>query len=178
MQVLHIHTREAEALPEEFLTAMIDVLDATPNATDATLTASRALLGVVARSVASALEVVTLPQFRVLVVLSADGPARIGSIAERMGAVPSTFTRSVDRMVAGGWIARSENPDSRREVLIELTDDGRRLVEAVTERRRREIRDVLKLLSEDDRALVARAFTIFNAAASEPTVEDLLTLGL
>ena len=157
---------------------MTDVLDAIPNATDATLTASRALLGVVARSVASALEVVTLPQFRVLVLLSANGPTRIGSLAERMEAVPSTFTRSVDRMVAGGWVARAENPDSRREVLIELTDDGRRLVEAVTERRRREIRDVLKLLSRDDRAVVARAFTLFNAAAGEPTVEDLLTLGL
>lgn len=157
---------------------MTEPLDAAPDAADATLTASRALLGVVARSVASALEVVTLPQFRVLVILSADGPTRIGSLAGRIGAVPSTFTRSVDRMVAGGWIVRAENPDSRREVLIELTDDGRRLVEAVTERRRREIRDVLKLLSEDDRALVARAFTLFNTAAGEPTVEDLLTLGL
>lgn len=157
---------------------MTDVLESTPDAADATLTASRALLGVVARSVASALEVVTLPQFRVLVLLSADGPTRMGAIAERMGAVPSTFTRSVDRMVAGGWIVRSENPDSRREVLIELTDDGRRLVEAVTERRRREVRDVLELLSDEDRTLVARAFTLFNAAAGEPTAEDLLTLGL
>jgi DNA-binding MarR family transcriptional regulator len=157
---------------------MTELLDERPDAVDATLTTSRALLGVVARSVASALEVVTLPQFRVLVLLTADGPIRIGSLAEQRGAVPSTFTRSVDRMVAGGWIARAENPDSRREVLIELTDDGRRLVEAVTERRRREIRDVLKLLSDEDRASVARAFTLFNAAAGEPTVEDLLTLGL
>lgn len=157
---------------------MDDVLKAKPDAADATLTASRALLGVVARSVASALEVVTLPQFRVLILLSEDGPTRIGSIAERMGVVPSTFTRSVDRMVAGGWIARAENPENRREVLIELTDDGHRLVEAVTERRRREIRGVLELLSDDDRELVARAFSVFNAAAGEPTVEDLLTLGL
>lgn len=154
---------------------MINSHDATP---DATLTASRALLGVVARSVASALEVVTLPQFRVLVLLFTGGPTRIGSLAEQMGAVPSTFTRSVDRMVAGGWISRAENPDSRREVLIELTDDGRRLVEAVTERRRREIVAVLKKLSADEGAMVSRAFALFNAAAGEPTVEDLLTLGL
>ncbi|WP_298229901.1 MarR family transcriptional regulator [Gryllotalpicola sp.] len=155
-----------------------ELLTALPDPADATLTASRALLGVVARSVASALEVVTLPQFRVLVLLSVDGPTRVGSIAERVGAVPSTFTRSVDRMVAGGWITRTENPANRREVLIELTDDGRRLVEAVTQRRRREIREVLRLLSDEDRAAVARAFTLFNAAAGEPTVEDLLTLGL
>ena len=40
---------------------------------DATLTASRALVGVVARSLAEVLEQITLPQFRVLVVLLPKG---------------------------------------------------------------------------------------------------------
>ncbi|RKR74428.1 MarR family winged helix-turn-helix transcriptional regulator [Frondihabitans australicus] len=149
-----------------------------PSPTDATLTASRALLGIVARSVASALEVVTLPQFRVLVLLSNDGPTRLGSLAERIGALPSTFSRSVDRMVAGGWVERSLREDNRREILLDLTEDGRRLVDSVTERRRREIRTVLDALPADDQALVARAFDAFNRAAGEPTVDDLLTLGL
>ena len=105
-------------------------------AVDATLTASRALLGVVARSVGSALELVTPPQFRVLVVLSTEGPLRTSTLAARMGAVPSTFTRSLDRMEASGWIVRRENPESRREVLVDLTDTGHRLVEDVTDRRR------------------------------------------
>lgn len=151
---------------------------ATTQATNSTLTASRALLGVVARSVASALEVVTLPQFRVLVLLSSQGPMRTGSLAERLGANPSTFSRSLDRIVAAGWVQRESNPDSRREVIIGLSDDGRRLVEAVTERRRREFRTILSRLSPNEQEAVVRAFDLFNAAAGEPTVEDLLTLGL
>jgi len=147
-------------------------------ATEATLTASRALLGIVARSVADALEEVTLPQFRVMVVLSTTGPLRLGTLAERMGANASTFSRGVDRMVAGGWVVRTENPDSRREVLVGLTEAGHRLVTAITERRRRDIRAVLARMTPQDRQALAEALTAFNRAAGEPTVEDLLVLGL
>jgi DNA-binding MarR family transcriptional regulator len=149
-----------------------------PTASEEMLTASRALLGLVARSVAPALEVVSLPQFRVLVLLSSEGPTRVGHLAVQVGANPSTFSRSIDRMVAGGWVARSENPDSRREVLLELTDDGRWLVESVTTRRRREIETVLGRMADADRAALISALTAFNEAAGETSVGDLLPLGL
>ena len=147
-------------------------------AVDATLTASRALLGVVARSVGSALELVTPPQFRVLVVLSTEGPLRTSTLAARMGAVPSTFTRSLDRMEASGWIVRRENPESRREVLVDLTDTGHRLVEDVTDRRRQEIRAVITRLSPAERAAVMRGLALFASAAGEPPVDELFALGL
>jgi len=147
-------------------------------AVDATLTASRALLGVVARSVSSALEVVTPPQFRVLVVLSTDGPLRTGTLAARMGAVPSTFTRSLDRMEAGGWITRRENPESRREVLVDITDRGRTLVDDATDRRRQEIRAIIAKLSPSERAGVQRGLALLASAAGEPPVDEMLVLGL
>jgi len=147
------------------------------DAADATLTASRALLGVVARSVAAALEVVTLPQFRILVVLVGSGPIRIGALAERMHAVASTFSRTIDRMVTGGWVERSSSPDSRREVMIDASRQGRRLVDHVTDLRRREISAVLANMGEEDRDMVMVALSRFSLAAGEPAVEDLLTLG-
>lgn len=143
-----------------------------------TLIASRALLGMVARSVSAALEVVSLPQFRVLVVLATEGPLRVTTLAERMGAVQSTFSRSLDRMVAGGWVIRAENPDSRREVLVRATKEGRRLVEEVTARRRAEIGAVLERLSAQERSTLLAGLTAFDAAAGETSLEDLLILGL
>lgn len=145
---------------------------------DATLTTSRALLGVVARSVAAALEVVTLPQFRVLVVLAASGPMRIGALAERMHALPSTFSRTIDRLVTAGWVQRSASPDSRREVIIDVSTPGRELVDRVTDLRRRELQAVLNRMSTADRSAVLAAFSTFAQAAGEPTVDDLLILGL
>ena len=152
--------------------------DAESLAADATLAASRALLGVVARSMVSALDDVTLPQFRVLVVLSSAGPTRMGVIAERMGVSPSTFSRFIDRMVAGGWVERASSPDSRREVLLELTRSGRDLVEEVTTRRRAHISGVLSSMTIDQQAAVGAAFQAFADAAGEPPASDLLTLGI
>jgi DNA-binding MarR family transcriptional regulator len=102
----------------------------------------------------------------------------MGALAERMGANPSTFSRSIDRMVTGGWVERTTSPGSRREILIQVTPAGRALVDEVTERRRRGIADILARMTEEDQRLVVRALELFSDAASEPAVEDLLTLGL
>ena len=146
---------------------------------DALLTASRALLGVVARSLAPALEQVTLPQFRVLVVLSgATRPVRSGELATAIGVHRSTFSRTADRMVTGGWIRRVENPDSRRETMIVLTTKGARLVALVTKRRRTEINAVLRRMSPPDRALARQGLEAFARACGEPTAGQLATLGM
>ena len=148
------------------------------DAVSAVLTASRAMLGVIARSFADTLETVTLPQFRVLVLLSSLGPQRTGILAERLGANLSTFSRSLDRMVASGWVRREQNPGSRREVIITLTPEGEGIVNDVTQRRREDFRSILARLTPAQRRQVFEAFDVFNSAAGEPTVEDLLPLGL
>jgi DNA-binding MarR family transcriptional regulator len=145
---------------------------------DATLTASRALLGVVARSVSDVLEMVSLPQFRILVVIASAGPLRMGTLAQRVGSTPSTLSRAIDRLEAGGWVRREPSPDSRREILIHLSPHGDQLVAHVTDRRRREIANILDQLKPEDRAAVGRAFALFAAAAGESPPEDLIVLGL
>jgi DNA-binding MarR family transcriptional regulator len=145
---------------------------------DATLTASRALLGVVARSVSDVLEMVSLPQFRILVVIASSGPLRMGALARRVGSTPSTLSRAIDRLESGGWVRREQSPDSRREILIHLSPHGEQLVAHVTDRRRREISEVLEQLKPDDRAAVGRAFALFAAAAGESPPEDLIVLAI
>lgn len=151
----------------------------TTASTDSVLTASRALLGVVAHSLAPALEEISLPQFRVLVLLSsAPGPLRSGALAEALGVHASTFSRMADRLASGGWVQRTANPESRRETLIELLPPGRRLVELVTHRRSVRIAQILDRLSARDRAAVQAGMEAFARAAGEPSVHDLATLGL
>lgn len=147
--------------------------------TAALLTASRALLAVVARSIAPELDKVTVPQFRALVVLStANGPLRNQDLAAALGVHASTFSRTADRLVSAGWVRRAENPDNRRETLIRLTPSGRKLVDRVTARRRDEIGHVVQALTPGERDLVLRAMAAFARASGEPDVGDLAEFGV
>jgi DNA-binding MarR family transcriptional regulator len=144
---------------------------------DTAMLASRALLSIVVKSLAPVLEEITPGQLRALVILGSQGAQRAGVLAGMLGVHPSTFTRTVDRLAAGGWVTRSENPDSRREVLVELTPRGERAVAAVTRGRRRELAQVLGDLSPDDQQRVAEGFQIFARACAEPSLVDLARLG-
>ncbi|MGH3495919.1 MAG: MarR family transcriptional regulator [Nocardioidaceae bacterium] len=148
------------------------------DAVDATLVSSRALLGVVAKSVGAALEQVSLTQFRLLVLLSTRGPTRSGDLAMLSGVHPSTLSRMADRLVERGWVVRSGNPESRREVLIELSESGRVLVRDVTRARRREIAKILDRLDDEGREQVLAGMRRFALAAGEPDPQDLKILGV
>ena len=148
------------------------------DATDTAVVASRALLGMVARSLSSALDVVTVPQFRVLVVLASTGPQRMGDLAERIGVHPSTLTRTVERLEHAELIVRAQVPGNRREVRVELSDAGATLVATVTDLRRAEINTVVASMSEQDREVMRRGMEVFARAAGEPEPADLLEFGI
>ena len=119
-----------------------------------------------------------MPQFRVMVVLHGSEPMRMTSLAAKVGSLPSTFSRTIDRMVDGGWVQRQQSPGSRREVLIELTPHGRQLVNHVTDRRRQRIRQILAEMTSDERAAVSDALAKFATAAHEDPAQSLLVLGI
>ena len=130
---------------------------------DAVLVSSRALVAVSARSIASA-KGVTLPQFRMLVVLS-EASTNLTALAGALDVAPSTAMRMVDRLESAGLVARSVPPDNRRETHLTLTTAGRRTVRTVTARRRRDLAAVLSQLSTDEKAALAAAMTAFARAA-------------
>ncbi|MEU8995407.1 MarR family transcriptional regulator [Streptomyces caniferus] len=146
----------------------VDDVDAV---TRAVLTASRLLVAVSARSLGEVEEQVTLPQFRMLVVLSTRGDTKLVALAELLQVAPSTAMRMVDRLIAAGLADRQANPDNRRETLLRLTDEGRRTVEDVTARRRAEISVIIERLAPEQRSALIAALTAFNAAGGEPPVD-------
>lgn len=138
---------------------------------DAVLTASRVLVAVSARSLAE-VETITLTQFRLLVVLDSRRGSNLNRLAETLGVNPSTAVRTVDRLVSAGLVTRRENPSTRREVVLDLTEEGRRVVRSVTSRRRREIARILGRMPEKRREDLLEAFGAFAEAAGEPPAGD------
>ncbi|MFE2647935.1 MarR family winged helix-turn-helix transcriptional regulator [Streptomyces nigra] len=136
--------------------------------TRSVLTASRLLVAISARSLAAVEERVTLPQFRMLVVLSSRGATKLVTLAELLQVAPSTAMRMVDRLIAAGLADRQPNPGNRRETLLQLTEDGRRTVAEVTARRRVAIAEIVERLSPSRRLDLIEALVAFNEAGGEP----------
>ncbi|HET9058679.1 MAG TPA: MarR family transcriptional regulator [Acidimicrobiales bacterium] len=139
---------------------------------DAVLTATRALVGVAARSLAPLGEDVTLPQFRALVVLSTQGGQRLAELAQTLRVDPSTATRMCDRLVRKELVHRRRTSDDRRGVRISLAPAGRELVDQVTRRRRAEIGSILAKLDPDSCDAVLSAMEAFAKAAGEPMPDE------
>jgi DNA-binding MarR family transcriptional regulator len=138
-----------------------------PNVTDAVLLASRALVGVAARSLTDVEDEVTLPQYRALVVLSSGGDQSPGDLAEALAIHPSTATRLCTRLERKKLITRRQVEGNRREQVVALTPAGRQIVNAVTKRRRREIARIVSRIPEREQRVLVRALAIFADAAGE-----------
>lgn len=134
---------------------------------DAVLGASRALVGVAARSLAGLEEEVTLAQYRMLVVLRSRGPQRVADLAEALGVNPSTSTRMSDRLVAKRLARRHRSSSDRRSVRVAATPAGRALVDEVTGRRRHEIGAIVAAMPAQTQQLLVEALRAFADAAGE-----------
>ena len=138
--------------------------------TDALLTASRLLIAISARSIDSVDEALTVSQFRALVILSSRGPMNLATLAGHLDVQPSTTGRMVDRLVTSGLIDRSPHPQSRRELIVGLTERGHAVVRDVTARRRNEIARIVADMAAADRHGLVGALTAFTSAGGEPPV--------
>jgi DNA-binding MarR family transcriptional regulator len=76
---------------------------------------------------------ITQPQYNVLRILRGAGSEGMpsGEIGERMVNREPDMTRLLDRMEARGLVDRQRGTADRRVVTARLTDDGRRLVDAL-----------------------------------------------
>lgn len=145
--------------------------------TNAAIAASRLLVAISARSLAAVEQAVTLPQYRLMVVLATRGPMKLVAIAELLAVNPSTALRMIERLTAAGMVERSVNPNVRRESIVRLTPQGRRVVEEVTARRREEVATIVERMTPAHRRQLVTALRAFTDAGEEPADPDPAPLG-
>ena len=78
----------------------------------------------------------------------AGGGLRLGDLGRRLGIAPSTLSRNLDRLEERGLVARDPDPNDRRALRAELTDDGRRAAAAVRDQEIAFARNVLERLPD------------------------------
>ena len=75
----------------------------------------------------------TVAQLRVLLFLRTEGPSRMGSIAAGIGTTLPTVTGTVDLLVKKGLVERQYDPEDRRLVICEMTEQGSDIMRLVWE---------------------------------------------
>ncbi len=105
-------------------------------------------------------------QFSVLARLE-DGPRTPTEVAEIEQVSAPSMSRTVNGLVERGLVARADDPADGRQVILTLTDDGRRAIKETRRRRDQWLATRLEHLTDDERDLLARATALLERVASE-----------
>lgn len=152
--------------------------DRVPNSElEAVLSVCRVLVAVSAQSIAAVEDVADLTQVRILVIVAGRGSASLRTVAESAGIHISKASRVCDRMVGAGLLHRADDPNDRRQLVLSLTGEGRRVVRAVGARRRAEVARILSGMRPRRRADLVAALADFADAAGEPRDTALWAMG-
>ena len=103
---------------------------------------------------------ITPSQLSVLATLSMKGPMTLGALADAERVRPPTMTRIVAALEEEGLVGREHDPDDRRRQNVLMTEKGRKLVASSRTRKTAYLVQVVRALSADDQATLARASDI------------------
>src|SRR5574341_152674 len=104
-------------------------------------------------------------QINALMRLHYRGKCGVSDIGEHLGVTNAAASQMVDRMVQLGLFTRSEDSDDRRVRQISLTQEGRALVEAGVEARRRWMEELTTTLTLEEQEAIVAALVILTTAA-------------
>ena len=125
----------------------------------------RSLTGAMDRSLSAAFGH-SLDEYDVLHQLSsAESPMRMGDLAERLLVANSSCHRLVGRLVNASMVERLRGESDRREVLVELSPEGRRLHRRMAAHHGRDIETLFsERLSPQVQSVIRAAFARLSAS--------------
>ena len=103
-------------------------------------------------------------QLRALLIIDGAGALNLNQLARGLGASASASSRLCDRMAAAGLLSRERAEGSRREIVLVLTESGRRLAGWVREQRRGALDDLLAAMGAEGREALMRGLRSIAAA--------------
>jgi DNA-binding MarR family transcriptional regulator len=107
----------------------------------------------------------TPTQIAVLATLERHGPMTLGEIAAHERVQPPSMTRVFSSLADAGLVTRSAHPTDGRQVIAEVTESGRALLEADRRRRDEWMAERLAELSDVEIAALRRAAPILEQLA-------------
>lgn len=107
-------------------------------------------------------------QFELLAELRERGPLPAGELAHVAGLSAATVSQMLDHLATDGHVERVRSETDRRVVLIELTGQGRRRVEATKALWRERWQEALEGVSDRELRIAARVLQRIGAVFEDP----------
>jgi DNA-binding MarR family transcriptional regulator len=107
----------------------------------------------------------TVTQLKSLFLIADKGRTNFRGLAEALEVTPSNVTRIIDRLVEQGLVSRTENPEDRREQVLQATDKGRSLLNSIKETGMKHMTQILNLLSLEELTALSVGLSAFIRAA-------------
>jgi DNA-binding MarR family transcriptional regulator len=108
----------------------------------------------------------TANQLGVLGALGKHDAMTIGELAAHERVKPPSMTRIVSTMEAAGLVARRPHETDKRQVMVELTDSARDLIQANRRRRDEWLQTKLKTLTPEERDILRKAAPVLERLAA------------
>jgi DNA-binding MarR family transcriptional regulator len=99
---------------------------------------------------------ITPSHLRALRVLIRHGALRMSELSDHLRIAARSTTEVVDALEARGLVERRPDPDDRRATLVEVTEHGTRVLDAIRSARGTEVERIFDRLNQTDRAHLAR----------------------
>ena len=131
------------------------------------MVASRTINAVIVKSLAAVDADLTVPQLRVMVILSRTASASLSEVAEQIGISPSNASRTCDQLVRRGLVVRTEDQDDRRRLSLAPSAAGRRMLRQVMRRRQNLLERIVGAMPEKEQRALMTALDAFNLAAEQ-----------
>jgi DNA-binding MarR family transcriptional regulator len=134
-------------------------------------TMTRVLVGITLASLEVLDGAVSLPQFRLLLVLDGLGRVPSSRLASELALGASSVTRLADRLEVSGLLERGTHERSRSIVTVQVTDAGRHLVARVVAQRQTLLAELLDRMPPGERdAMVTAAQRLAGLATDAATL--------
>ena len=144
--------------------------------TEALMSLSRTMTAIVAHTLTDIAQEISVPQLRVLVLLSTYGPMNLRSLAEHLDVNPSNASRTCEQLVASGKVTREDDAEDRRTIRLTLTPAGAAFVDQLMHRRRGLLQQIVDQMDPQERDVLDDALRSFTAALARVPPEE--TVGL
>ncbi len=114
--------------------------------------------------------------FQVLALLEMHGGMPMTRLADELGVALPNATGIVGRLVERGIVARADDAQDRRRVLVTLTDDGRRVIAEMEAGRRERMSRLFSVMTDEQQRRLLQSVKDLHAAAQRLEAETRKSL--